>query len=486
MYSASMYYGEVYSRALEGSMLTPYSYQAVANGLHTDHPIPDLPFVDDTHIPLNDPAAVEAVGRNVADDMWGREDRLPHYGGWVAFTTDPLRHDLGWLVRWHPEHGRSVILYRDGVVASAYTAFNGPGLLFRAGGYWWDGAAWYRPAQVWDAAGEEHYQRPVPAAVTITAADLLDAGDGDPSRGQVLEIGQVDPETPSAGRWLDDLALWAERHPSDHPLAHSIVKLTAPELTGDQLVGAADVAQIAGIAASTLRAYISRGEADVPLPQATLSGRSVWSRPVAEDWAEQRQRSAAGVSAAVSVEHSGVAVAPGIAEIWSRFTRVFFAYLWDRPSLRRRWALRWRNEKAVRDIAESLGWEVAGSVDSLIPVYDLGTTVQHAVLDEFARGQHDQRQTGGKALRVASVPASNDAVFYGITPQVTRMLDWLIRHHPDSARHTFGGIVGAAEQRLRIPREVSEQSLSTALSMDGKLDDDTLEEFLSRVLTPDH
>lgn len=172
--------------------------------------------------------------------------------------------------------------------------------------------------------------------------------------------------------------------------------------------------------------------------------------------------------------------------VWNRFTRVFFAYLWDRPSVRRRWALRWRNEKAVRDIAESLGWEVAGSVDSLIPAYDLGTTVQHAVLDEFARGQHDQGQTGGKTLRVASVPTNNDAVFYGITPQVTRMLDWLIRHHPDSARHAFGEIVGAAEQRLGIPREVSEQSLSTALSMDGKLDDDRLEEFLSRVLTPDH
>ncbi len=37
-----------------------------------------------------------------------------------------------------------------------------------------------------------------------------------------------------------------------------------------------------------------------------------------------------------------------------------------------------------------------------------------------------------------------------------------------------------------IPREVSEPSLSTALSLDGELDEATLEEFLSRVLTPGH
>jgi hypothetical protein len=42
------------------------------------------------------------------------------------------------------------------------------------------------------------------------------------------------------------------------------------------------------VAASTLRSYIVRGEADVPLPWAVLNGRSAWTRPVAEAWAEQR------------------------------------------------------------------------------------------------------------------------------------------------------------------------------------------------------
>jgi hypothetical protein len=467
-------------------MLSPYTYRAIGNGLRTDHPIPDLPFVDDSHIPLDDPAAIEAVGRHEDSDMWGREDRLPRYGGWAAFTTDPLRHDLAWCVRWHPEHGRSVVLYRDEEAASVYMAFQGPALLYRAGGYWWDGVAWYRPAQVWDAAGEEYYLLPVPAAVTVTAADLLDAGNGDPSRGRVLAISDVDPDAPSAGRWLDDLALWARRHAGKRPVGRSVVKLTAPELTGDQLVGAAGMAQIAGIAASTLRAYIARGEADVPLPQATLSGRSAWSRPVAEEWAEQRQRSAEGVTAAISTERAGASVPPGIAEIWNRFTRAFFTHLWERPAVRRRWALRWRNETAVRGIAESLGWEAAASMGSLIPAYDLGTTVRLAVVDEFATGQQLHRETGDKTLRLASSGGDDDAVFYGIMPPVTHMLDWLIRHHPDSARHAIGDIIGEAERRLGIPRDVSERSLSTALSLDSKLDAVTRKEFLSRVLSPGH
>lgn len=465
-------------------MLSLYIYRAVGNGLRTDHPIPDLPFVDDSHIPLDDPAAIEAVGRRHGSDTWGRTDRLRRYGGWVAFTTDPLRHDLGWCVRWHPEHGRSVTLYQDEDATSAYTTFQGPALLYRAGGYWWDGTTWYRPAQIWDAAHEDYYHRPVPGAVAVTAADLLDAGSADPSRGQVHAISEFDLDAPPAGRWLDHLAMWAQHRPAEHPLAHSIVRLTAPELTGDQLVGAAGMAQIAGIAASTLRAYIARGEADVPLPQATLSGRSVWSRPVAEEWAEQRQRSAEGVAAAISTEHAGASVAPGIAEIWKRFTRVFFTDLWERPAIRRRWALRWRTETAVRDIAESLGWEVAASADSLIPMHDLGTTIALAVLDEFATSQRLHRVTGDKKLHLASPDDSDDAVFYGILPPVTRMLDWLIRHHPNSARRAIGEIVGEAERRLAIPREVSEHSLRTALSLDGTLDTGTQNEFLSRVLSP--
>ena len=92
--------------------------------------------------------------------MWGREDRC-RGGGWEAFTTDPIRHDLAWCVRWHPDYGRSVLLYRDEDAAQAYELWYGAQLLYRSGGYWWDGTTWYRPSQVWDVASEDYFRRPV-------------------------------------------------------------------------------------------------------------------------------------------------------------------------------------------------------------------------------------------------------------------------------------------------------------------------------------
>src|ERR1035441_2281390 len=73
-----------------------YTFRAIANGLHTDHPVPDLPFVDDSHIPVEDPEAVEATGRHSGTDMWGRFDPVRRFGGGGAVTTDPGRPDPGW------------------------------------------------------------------------------------------------------------------------------------------------------------------------------------------------------------------------------------------------------------------------------------------------------------------------------------------------------------------------------------------------------
>lgn len=64
------------------------------------------------------------------------------------------------------------------------------------------------------------------------------------------------------------------------------------------------------------------------------------------------------------------------------------------------------------------------------------------------------------------------------------MLDWLNRHHPATARRAIGAAAGEAERRLGIPRAVTERSLQIALSFDGKLGDDALTEYLSRVTTP--
>ena len=447
----------------------------VANGIRTDHPIPDLPFVDDSHIPVEDPGGIEVVGRNRGAGMWGRQDPCragEGDGGWIAFTTDPGRHDLAWCVRWHPVHGRSVVLYRDEDAPTMHTVWEfSPALLFRSGGYWWDGTTWYRPAQVWDAASEQYYRRPVPSAMTITAADL--AG-GDPARARALDVTEIDATVPPSKHWADDLAMWAAHH-AGLDLEACVVRVSAPELAGDQLVDTAGLAEIGGVAASTLRAYISRGQKEVPQPQATVNGRSMWARPVAEEWAEARRRSDEGVEAAVSTDRDGAKLAPGVAETWDRFSQIFFSALWENPDRRRRWALRWRNQAAVRDIAEGLGWYAAAELGGhgILPAEDLAVTVLHAWLDEFATGQALDRSLG-----------DDDPVEYGIVPAVAQMLDWLIRYHPATAAQTIGEIIGEAERRLDIPRKTSERSLRTALSLDGKLDDATRDEFLDLALSP--
>src|SRR5699024_4360185 len=147
----------------------------LANGTSTDHPLPDLPFVDDSHIPVHDGPATEAIGRKTGDGMWGRYDEARGNGeGWLAFTTDPIHRDLAWCVRFHPDHGRTVVLVRDGDGASLHTDWTNRPLLFRAGDYWWDGTTWYRPRQVWDWATEDFAERPVKGAMTVSAADVLD------------------------------------------------------------------------------------------------------------------------------------------------------------------------------------------------------------------------------------------------------------------------------------------------------------------------
>lgn len=455
-----------------------YAFRPVANGLRTDHPIPDLPFVDDIHIPIDDPAAIEAIGRHDGGDMWGRRDDCEP-GGWLAFTTDPHNHDLAWVVRFHPEHGRTVVLYRDTDASGVHMVHvheEPAALLFRAGGYWWDGATWYRPSQIWDGAAEEYYRRPVPAAVTVTAAALLQQG-GDAEKTRVLKIGDLDAETapPTQGRWIDQLARWASERSAPEQAA-AVVTLAAPELNGDQLVGVAEMAEIAGIAASTLRAYISREENDVPLPQASLNGRSAWARPVAEEWAEQRRRSREGLTGAVAADYDDVPLAPGQADLWKRFTETFFSELWERPPIRKRWALRWRTAAAVRDLAKTLGWDVAGDLRSIVPVSDLAVTVRQAMLYEFAIGQEFHRTT--------SDPGDDNYQYFGIALPVAKMLDWLIRHEPFVAAHTIVEIIGEADRKLDIPRRVAERTITLALT-DGSLDPEARREFLDRVLAPE-
>ena len=446
----------------------------VANGLRTDHPIPDLPFVDDSHIPVDDPVAIEAVGRNKGEGMWGREDACRYGdddGGWFAFTTDPVRHDLGWCVRSHPVHGRSVVLYRDEDAISMHEAWvYSPALLFRSGGYWHDGKTWYRPAQVYDGAREEYFRRIVLSAMTVTAADEL-VGAGDPSRARVLNVTDIDLDTAAAPiRWRDDLALWASHH-EGRPLDGCIVRISAPELAGDQLVDTTGLAEIGGIAASTLRAYISRSQEEVPQPQAVINGRSMWARPVAEEWAEMRRRSREGVTDAVAADRSGAKLAPGIAEALDRYTRIFFDALWGNPARRKLWGLRWRNQAQVQAIAADLGWYAAAELTGreILSAEDLGVTIRHAFLDEIA------------TMKDLS-SGDSDIGGYDAVPHLARMLEWLIRYHPATAASIIPEITGDAERRLGVPREQTERMLRG--QPNWKLDADTRREFYDRVLTP--
>jgi hypothetical protein len=227
------------------------------------------------------------------------------------------------------------------------------------------------------------------------------------------------------------------------------------------------MAAIAGIAASTLRAYSTRNEAEVPLPQAVISGRSLWSRPVAEDWGERRQRSPEGVTEAVSDGHP---VTVGEAELADGLARSFYAVLWDYRPYRGRWALRWRNVGAVREVADRLAGDAAEYIlRRLVPGQALTYTVSRAVLWEFADWQ---RNHGGEDQ------------YYPIGRPVGMMLGWLVRHKPASAQSAIAETTRDAEADLGIPPALTERSVRTSLGLDSKLDAETLNEYLRRVLTP--
>jgi hypothetical protein len=259
--------------------------------------------------------------------------------------------------------------------------------------------------------------------------------------------------------------MWAQR--GEHrPLTECVVKLAAPELGPDQLVGVAEMAEIAGMAASTLRAYVSRGLGDVPMPQATVGGRSVWSRPVADEWAEQRRRSPEGIAEAI---RAGADLAPGGEALRGRFARRFFSVLWDNPSLRKRWALRWRTPDAVRDLADDLALDVVTDLPEIVPVWAVAHVVRHAILDDWAvqRGLHD----------------GEDPVLFGLTGDTRHLLVWLIDHAPDAAGSAIAQTIGDAARRFGTDRETSEKSIRIILAQDGAAGA-ARREFLNRVLSP--
>jgi hypothetical protein len=266
------------------------------------------------------------------------------------------------------------------------------------------------------------------------------------------------------------------------------VRLTAPELAAENLIGAAGLAAITGIAPSTLSVRIARGEADIPLPQALTAGRPLWSRPVAEEWAEQRQRDPDAVDAAVSVPgRYGAPVPAGEAELAAIFTRSFLSDLRDYQSFRSRRALRWRTKDRAGEAAAALGHEAASYVlRTFIPAEALATTLRYALLGDLADSQRNYLATSASGtLRLAGPDDTADEMppFYGIMPKIAEMLGWLARHRPRTAGYLIASVTGEAERQLGIPRHVTEQSIRIALDLDGDMDE-FLDEFLARVMTP--
>jgi hypothetical protein len=207
----------------------------------------------------------------------------------------------------------------------------------------------------------------------------------------------------------------------------------------------------------------------------------MWSRPVAEEWAEQRRRDPDALKQSVSViadsdihGQDGDGHPIGIANLWDRYTRNFMSQLWRDTATRKRWALRWRTEPAVHQVARDLAWDVAAGITRVVPVYDIALTVQMAILGDLANAQK-------RKISLGVAPGRRS---FGISPQITRTLDWLIRHEPNAAASAIGELIGQAKDDLGVPAEVMERTLRTALSMHGELAAEAARDFLDRVFTP--
>ncbi|OIV38745.1 hypothetical protein BIV57_04145 [Mangrovactinospora gilvigrisea] len=447
----------------------------LANGLRTDHPVPDLPFVDDSHLPLEDPTSLQALGRTADATTWGRADLQRATGAWLAFTTEPTRPHLAWAVRHHPNHGTTVLLIREQDASSMHTQWADEALLFRAGGYWWDGATWYRPGQVWDSTCGSYARRPVASATTVYAADLV--ADGDLAQGRIHPLDAFeDPDAGASPNWLDDLALWADvrsqRDAKPH-LSGCVVRLAAPELTDNQLIAEHEFAQIGGIDVSDLDAHLADTTSDVPLPQATLAGHHWWSQPVVGDWAERRRRNPDSLVQVIAEQTSPSA--PGPAEQHNRLRVLFASRLWQSHLHRGTWSADYPSIEAVDEVAAGLAADAMADLAGTLPVQDLAATVQSAIVNELV--------THERLLRDAETGQFTEVSSFDMAPAVSRILDWLIRHQPAAAAKAISQAIGEAARGRGIPDACSARVISQSLHV-SKLDRQVLRDYLERVLPP--
>lgn len=267
----------------------------IANGVRTSHPIPQLPFVDDSMLDLTDPQQIERIGRHKGEGLWGRED--PSYtvqGGWRAFTTIPSHPELAWVVKHHPQHGTSVILVDDEDAPAEYTADTETALIQRYGGYWWDGETWHRSNPRYDPVTGQSVHEPVPSARSITVGELMLSYPGHNDPVDAMTLDAIAAEYRAHGisnkrrpmdQWVrHDLPVWLGTHQDPDSAARAVVTLTAPELDPASMLTTTDVAARAGVNESTVRAYRARRQ--MPAPQ--IEQPTMWSVPVIDRWVTRR------------------------------------------------------------------------------------------------------------------------------------------------------------------------------------------------------
>jgi hypothetical protein len=249
-----------------------------------------------------------------------------------------------------------------------------------------------------------------------------------------------------------------------------VATLAAPELRADALLSLEDVATAAEIAPSTLRAYLARDEADIPAPQVTtISGRKLWSRPVINDWIERRQRDSSNVATVLTGEPER-SLPPALDALWKRLTEAIFNLFWERPADRRRWSRPHRTEQAVQKIAQETSWIATLHLDSEIPIDSLAETIEDSVL--FQMSQYGDRH--------------HEMGFVGLAVSTGEALGWLVRYQPSRIPQLFGAIVGRAERDLGIGRDTTEETLRTALMLDGGFGDPSpqLDELMNIAMPP--
>ncbi|MEU6987378.1 hypothetical protein ABZ946_28815 [Streptomyces sp. NPDC046324] len=81
-------------------------------------------------------------------------------------------------------------------------------------------------------------------------------------------------------------------------------------------------------------------------------------------------------------------------------------------------------------------------------------------------------------------PGEEKTWFLYVSRPIAEMLDWFIRHHPESAHHYIGDIMREAHRKWEIPAEETIRTLRTAVSMDGKMSDEDRKTFFALLAPP--